>query len=103
MENQPLSLAEEYRGGKVSSTTHYENANFLRALAESLLDIFPGGTPANIDLLQRLADDELALAEHEEWARAQVAAARADTRPPLTAAQVRERLREHHQRWQNAI
>ena len=44
----------------MSTATHYENANFLRELAESLPRIWPNGTPARTELLQRLADEELA-------------------------------------------
>ena len=39
----------------MSTATHYENANFLRELA-SLPRIWPNGTPARTELLQRLAD-----------------------------------------------
>ena len=42
----------------MSTATHYENANFLRELAESLPRIWPNGTPARTELLQRLADEE---------------------------------------------
>ena len=59
----------------MSTATHYENANFLRELAENLPRIWPNGTPAKTELLQRLADEELAQAQHEEWVRAKVAAA----------------------------
>ena len=44
----------------MTTATHYENANFLRELAESLPRIFPGKDAAKAELLQRLADDELA-------------------------------------------
>ena len=54
----------------MSTATHYENANFLRELAESLPRIWPNGTPARTELLQRLADEELAQAQHSEWIRA---------------------------------
>ena len=50
----------------MSTTTHYENANFLRELAESLPRIWPNGTPARTELLQRLADEELAQAQHSD-------------------------------------
>lgn len=36
-------------------TTHYENANFLRELAENLPRIFPTGSTDKMELLQRLA------------------------------------------------
>ena len=32
----------------MSTATHYENANFLRELAESLPRIWPNGTPARL-------------------------------------------------------
>ncbi|HFN4604281.1 TPA: plasmid stabilization protein, partial [Escherichia coli] len=44
----------------MNSTTHYENANFLRELAESLPRIFPEGSTDKSALLQRLANEELA-------------------------------------------
>ncbi|EOV0216285.1 plasmid stabilization protein [Salmonella enterica] len=81
------------------STTHYENANFLRELAENLPNILPNGS-ADADkaaLLQRLADDELAQAEYDDWVRDKVATARADTRPRLTTEQVRQRLQTRYQ------
>ena len=53
----------------MTTATHYENANFLRELAESLPRIRPQGNPAQIELLQRLANDELAQAQHDEWVR----------------------------------
>ena len=68
---------------------HYENANFLRELAENLPRIHPKThKPEQIELLQRLANEELAQAEHVEWVCAKVAAARADKRPLLTSAEV---------------
>ncbi|HAN8905339.1 TPA: plasmid stabilization protein, partial [Escherichia coli] len=50
----------------MNSTTHYENANFLRELAESLPRIFPEGSTDKSALLQRLANEELARAEYDE-------------------------------------
>ncbi|HAF4830710.1 TPA: plasmid stabilization protein [Salmonella enterica] len=79
------------------STTHYENANFLRELAENLPRILPQGGTDKAELLQRLADDELAQAEYDDRVRAKVAAARADTRPRLTTEQVRQRLQTRYQ------
>ena len=76
----------------MTTATHYENANFLRELAESLPRIWPQGTPARAELLQRLADEEVAQAQHDEWIRTKVAAARADTRPTVTSAEVAARL-----------
>lgn len=81
----------------MGNTTHYENANFLRELAENLPRILPAGDADKAALLQRLADDELAQAEYDDWVRAKVAAARADTRPLLTTGQVRQRLQTRYQ------
>ncbi|MFL4257320.1 plasmid stabilization protein, partial [Escherichia coli] len=61
----------------MNSTTHYENANFLRELAESLPRILPEGSTDKSALLQRLANEELARAEYDEQVRAN---ARADKR-----------------------
>ena len=48
-------------------TTHYENANFLRELAESLPRILPDkGAADKADLLQRLAAEALARAEYND-------------------------------------
>ncbi|WP_243352037.1 plasmid stabilization protein [Stenotrophomonas acidaminiphila] len=70
------------------------NANFLRELAESLPRIRPDANIIqHVALLQRLADNELAEAERIDAVRAMVAAARADTRPYMDSATVRELLR----------
>ena len=82
----------------MSTATHYENASILRELAENLPRIWPNGTPAKTELLQRLADEELAQAQHEEWERAKVAAARADTRPTMTTEEVRANLQARYER-----
>ncbi|MED8903674.1 hypothetical protein RCL92_21515 [Escherichia coli] len=50
----------------MNSTTHYENANFLRELAENLPRILPEGSTDKSALLQRLANEELARAEYDE-------------------------------------
>jgi hypothetical protein len=77
----------------MNAATHYENANFLRELAESLPRIRPQGhSQGQAELLQRLADEELAQAQHEEWVHAKVAAARADNRPTVTTDEVLARL-----------
>lgn len=68
----------------MNSTTHYENANFLRELAESLPRILPESSTDKSALLQRLANEELA--------RAKVAAARADKRPGMSSAQLHQQL-----------
>lgn len=83
--------------------THYENANFLRELAESLPRLFPGKDAAKAELLQRLADDELAQAQHDEWVRAKVIAARADKRPGMSTDQVRQLLQARAQELRNAL
>ena len=86
----------------MTNATHYENANFLRELAESLPRIWPQGTPARAELLQRLADEELAQAQHDEWIRTKVAAARADTRPTVTSAEVASRLSTRYEKLRDA-
>jgi hypothetical protein len=87
----------------MNATTHYENANFLRELAESLPRIHPQGhSQGQAELLQRLADEELARAHHDEWVRAKVAAARVDNRPTLTTDEVMARLGSRHERLSNA-
>ena len=83
----------------MNTATHYENANFLRELAESLPRILPNGyNPEQAELLQRLANDELAQAQHDEWVRTKVAAARADNRPSMTSDDVLARLSVRHDR-----
>ena len=86
----------------MSTATHYENASFLRELAENLPRIWPDGTPAKTELLQRLADEELAQAQHEEWVRAKVAAARADSRPTMTTEEFRASLQARYERLGDA-
>lgn len=84
------------------TATHYENANFLRELAESLPRILPQGNPAQAELLQRLADQELAQAQHDDWIRTKVAAARADKRPTITQSEVASRLSARYARLRDA-
>lgn len=85
------------------TATHYENANFLRELAESLPRILPQGhKPAQVELLQRLADQELAQAQHDDWVRTKVAAARADTRPTIPQSEVASRLSARYARLRDA-
>ena len=86
----------------MTTATHYENANFLRELAESLPRIRPQGNQAQAELPQRLADDELAQAQHDEWVRAKVAAARADKRPGMSTAQLRTLLNTRYQELRDA-
>jgi hypothetical protein len=87
----------------MTAATHYENANFLRELAESLPRIRPQGhSQSQSELLQRLADDELAQAQHDEWIRAKVAAARADNRPTVTTDEVMARMDARYDRLRSA-
>lgn len=87
----------------MNSTTHYENANFLRELAESLPRILPDGGADKAALLQRLANEELAQAEYDERVRAKVAAARADKRPGMSTAQLRQQLQGRYQALSNDL
>lgn len=50
-----------------------------------------------LQLLQRLADEEMEQARYDEWVREKVAAARADTRPGMTTDQVRELLNRRYE------
>ena len=86
----------------MNTATHYENANFLRELAESLPRLRPQGNQAQAELLQRLADDELAQAQHDEWVRTKVAASRADKRPGMSTEQLRALLHTRYQELRNA-
>ena len=83
-------------------STHIENANFLRELAEPAAHLSKTHKPEQIELLQRLADDELEQAEHVEWVRAKVAAARADTRPGISTNEARARLAARFERFRDA-
>lgn len=88
----------------MSAMTHLANANFLRGLAENLPHTHPQShQPQQVELLQRLADEELAQARHDEWVRSKVAAARADTRPPLTAEAVSASLQARYERHRGAL
>ncbi|HAI6223775.1 TPA: plasmid stabilization protein [Escherichia coli] len=87
----------------MNSTTHYENANFLRELAESLPRILPDGGADKAALLQRLANEELAQAEYDERVRAKVAAARADKRPGMSTPQLRQQLQGRYQELSNDL
>ena len=81
------------------ATTHFENANFLRELAESLPLTNPkASTPQRVELLQRLADAELAEAEYTEMIRAKVAASRANPGPGMTTDEVRAHLQARSDR-----
>ncbi|MGP3200510.1 plasmid stabilization protein (plasmid) [Serratia marcescens] len=81
----------------MNNTTHYENANFLRELAESLPSILPEGSADKVALLQRLANEELAQAEYDDQVRAKVTAARADKRPGMSTAHLRQQLQDRYQ------
>ncbi|MEX0445542.1 plasmid stabilization protein [Xenorhabdus sp. SGI246] len=81
----------------MSNTTHYENANFLRELAENLPQIMPSTNAVrNAELLQRLANEELAQGEYEERVKAKVVIARADSRPGITTEQLRQQLQNRY-------
>jgi hypothetical protein len=87
----------------MSAAIHYENANFLRELAESLPRIRPQGhSQGQADLLQRLADDELTQAQHDEWVRTKVAASSADKRPGMSTEQLRKLLHTRYEALRNA-
>ncbi|MFG0597407.1 plasmid stabilization protein [Delftia sp. WSY_9] len=78
----------------MTTTTHYENANFLRELAENLPRILPSSGSDKMELLQRLADEELAQAEYDDWVRAKVAVARSDNQTGMSTDQVRQLLQD---------
>ncbi|MDR1990124.1 MAG: hypothetical protein LBQ09_07825 [Acidobacteriaceae bacterium] len=84
-----------------TATVHFENANFLRELAERLPSIYRASTPDRVELLQRLADEELAEAEYTEMIRAKVAAARADTRPGMSNDDARAFIHARFERLNN--
>ena len=54
-------------------------------------------------LLQRLADEELAQAEYDDWVRTKVAAARADNRPGMSTDQLRQTLQARAKELRNAL
>ncbi|MFC4620624.1 plasmid stabilization protein [Comamonas nitrativorans] len=87
----------------MTSTLHYENANFLRELAENLPHILPGKGAAKAELLQRLADEELAQAEYDDQVRRKVIAARADKRPGMSTSLLRDALATRAQDLRNAL
>ena len=86
----------------MSTASHYENANFLRELAECLPRIFPKSSQDKAELLQRLANEELAQAEYDDWVKSKVAAARADKRPGMSTDQLRQALKARAQELRNA-
>jgi len=87
-----------------SYSPHYENAHFLRGLAEKLPQLLPQeeAPPAQIALLHQLADEEIEQAEHDEWIREKVARARAETEPGWTTDEVKAQLRAYAERRQSA-
>ncbi|GKW14025.1 MULTISPECIES: plasmid stabilization protein [Pectobacterium] len=87
----------------MNNRIHYENANFLRELAESLPHIIPAGSADKAALLQRLANEELAQAEYEEKVRAKVAASRADIRPSISTNQLRQQLHRRYQEQHDGV
>ena len=88
----------------MTTATHIENANFLRELAESLPRLHPKThKPEQIELLQRLANDELAQAEYDEQVRVKVAAVRADTRPGMTTEQLSQLLQKRFEELHRAL
>jgi len=78
----------------MNAMAHYENASFLRELAENLPQLMPQVSveDAKVELLHHLANQELAQARYDEWVREKVSKARADTRPFLSQEQASERL-----------
>ncbi|EFA5146879.1 plasmid stabilization protein [Escherichia coli] len=91
----------EGRGSQHS--IHYENANFLCELAESLFRILPEVSTDKSALLQRLANEELARAEYDEQVRAKVAVTRADKWPGMSTTQLRQQLRECYQELRHEL
>jgi hypothetical protein len=79
----------------MNTVAHYENANFLRELAENLPRFLPHGSSSQVELLQRLANEELAQAEYDDRVRAKAVTARADKRPGMTTDQLRQQLQTH--------
>lgn len=87
----------------MNTATHYENANFLRELSENLPRLRPQlHSQSQVELLERLADEELAQAQHDDWVRTKVAAARADHRPTTTTNEVMARLDTRYVRLSSA-
>lgn len=87
----------------MTTATHYENANFLRELAESLPSLFPQSTPDQADLLQQLADEQLEQAAYDEWVRKKVEISLADASAPLTMEQMQARLAANVEKYRNAL
>ncbi|RZS35389.1 plasmid stabilization protein [Corticibacter populi] len=80
----------------MSPINHYQNASFLRELAERLSQISPQDHgPERVELLLRLANQELAHGEYDEWVRAKVEAVRTDIRPGMSTDELRMLLQDH--------
>ncbi|WP_313316112.1 plasmid stabilization protein [Pulveribacter sp.] len=87
----------------IAPAARYENANYLRELAENLLRLLPGKGAAKAELLQRLASEELTQAEYDERILAKVAAARADKRSGMSTDQLRQALKARAQELRNVL
>lgn len=87
----------------MTTAIHYENANFLRELAERLPHLLPGSGAAKVELLQRLANEELAQAEYDDWVRSKIATSRADKRPGMSTEQLRQQLQARYEELRSAV
>ena len=87
----------------MNSTTHYEKRQFPARAGRKPASYFPEGSTDKSALLQRLANEELARAEYDEQIRAKVAAARADKRPGMSSAQLRQQLQGRYQELRNEL
>jgi len=86
-----------------STSTHYENAELFRTLAERLPELLPEqARPEQVTLLHELADDQIEQAEYDEWVRQKVALARADPHPGWTIEEAKAQLRAHLERRKSA-
>jgi len=87
----------------MSTTTHYENAELFRTLAERLPELLPEqASPEQVTLLHELADDQIEQAEYDEWVRQKVALARADPHPGHTTEEAIARFRAYVERRKSA-
>lgn len=87
----------------MNTASYYENASFLRELAERLPHLLPTVDSGKAELLQRLADEQLEQAKHDDWVRAKVDAARADKRPSLSTSELRRSLSVRAQELRNGL
>jgi len=84
-------------------STHYENAQLFRTLAERLPDLLPDqAAPEKVALLHELADDQIDQAEYDEWVREKVALAEADPHPGHTVEEAIARFHAYIERRQSA-